>query len=66
MVQAIRYASAMTLHIELQSDPTNGKILPPYLEITYSTATIEDFDNNKRVSVSSITFVGMHESQNWL
>lgn len=51
-VQAVRYAESMTLNIELQESSGDGLIRPPYLKITYATATRDDYVNRRTKEVS--------------
>ena len=47
----VRYASSMKLHVTLQSESNNGRIYPPYLEITYSHVDVGDRQGNGTVTV---------------
>ena len=48
--RAVRYVEKMVLNVELRSE-SSGQIYPPFLDITYSSATIADFQENKKVQV---------------
>lgn len=41
--RAVRYAQDITIHVALQEGET-GLIYPPYIQINYGVATIDDFD----------------------
>ncbi|KAI0219967.1 Meckelin [Lamellibrachia satsuma] len=49
--RAVRYVEKMVLNVELRN-ASSGEIYPPFLDITYSSATLADFKENKKVQVS--------------
>ena len=55
-IQPIRYAEQVIIHVELRTDKKVGQIYPPYIEVTYATASSDDYDkdNHARVRLPSI------------
>ena len=51
-LRAVRYAESITVHVELQSDQSDGHIYPPHIAVTYAVATEDDYLAYKNVSVS--------------
>ena len=49
--RAVRYLSSATIHINLQSGTTQGKIYPPYLELTYSVVSRDDYNTGRKMPV---------------
>ena len=53
MARAVRYAKEITIHVALQEDTGDGRIYPPYIEIDYGVATLDDYDTGSSLPVWS-------------
>ena len=49
---AVRYAKDITIHVALQEETGNGRIYPPYIQINYGVATIDNFDDAADLAVT--------------
>ncbi len=50
MARAVRYVQKIVLNVELRD--VKGEIYPPFLDITYGSANLNDYDADKKVEVT--------------
>ena len=51
MARAVRYVEKIVLNVELRD--VKGEIYPPFLDITYASANLNDYDADKKVEVGN-------------